>query len=333
MVHYRYSRWDGSQFNEMTAADMADQLTEQILEGDSLQQAMRRMMDRGMVRPNGQRGEGMREMMRRLQEARQRNLERYNLDSMMDDIAEKLDQVIDQERSGIQGRLDDLGPQQSPDGQGQEGGEGQEGAEGQPAPGRPSASGQPGQGGAPTPEMEKLLRDMAQRHTDQLNALPPEVGGRIKELRDYDFMDPEARQQFEELLEMLQKQVMQNYFEGMQQGLQNMTEEDLRKMSEMVKELNALTQRKLNGEDPDISEFMQKYGDMFPPGIETFDQLADYMQRQMAAMQSLIDSMAPAWIAIRRLSTAGRGSRSRTTTATPTSVASVWRSVTRHSSC
>jgi uncharacterized protein with von Willebrand factor type A (vWA) domain len=284
MVHYRYSRWDGSQLGEMTATDMSDQLTEQILEGDSLQQAMRRMMDRGMVRPDGRRGEGMREMMRRLQEARQKNLERYNLDSMMDDIAEKLEEVIDQERSGIQGRLDDLGPHDGPDAPGQEGGEAQEGGEGQPGS---------GQGGAPTPEMEKLLRDMAERHTDQLDALPPQVGGRIKELRDYDFMNPEARQQFEELLDLLQKQVMQNYFEGMQQGLESMTEEDLRKMSEMVKELNGLTQQKLNGQDPDISEFMQKYGDMFPPGIETFDQLADYMQRQMAAMQSLIDSMSP----------------------------------------
>ena len=254
------------------------------------------MMDRGMVRPDGRRGEGMREMMRRLQEARQKNLERYNLDSMMDDIAEKLDEVIDQERSGIQSRLDGLDPQQGSDGQGSDSAENPEGGEGQPGSGQPSASGQPGQGGqggAPTPEMEKLLRDMAKRHSDKLDALPPEVGGRIKELREYDFMDPEARQKFDELLDLLQKQVMQNYFEGMQQGLQSMTEEDLRKMSEMVKELNELTQRKLNGENPDISDFMQKYGDMFPPGIETFDQLADHMQKQMAQMQSLLDSMSP----------------------------------------
>jgi uncharacterized protein with von Willebrand factor type A (vWA) domain len=294
MVHYRYSRWDGSQFDEMSTQDMIEKLTDQILDGDSINQAMRRMMDRGMTMPNGRRMEGMREMMRRLQEARQRNLENYNLDSMMDDIAERLDNIIDQERKGIDGRLDDLGPPQG-DGDGQEGepGQGQPSASGQPGQGQGDQGRSPGQGGAPTPELEKLLRDMAQKHTDELDQLPPEVGGRIKQLRDYDFMDPEARQQFEELLDTLQQQVMQNYFKGIQQGLENMSEEDLRRMAEMVKDLNDLTQRKLNGEDPDISDFMAKWGDFFPPGIETFDQLAQHMQEQMAQMQSLMDSMSP----------------------------------------
>ena len=178
MVHYRYSRWDGSQLDEMSTQDMIEKLTEQILDGDSVNQAMRRMMDRGMTMPNGRRMEGMREMMRRLQEARQRNLENYNLDSIMDDIAERLDNIIDQERSGIEGRLDDLGPQP---GQGEPGEGGEPGEDGQPGQQRPSgqsSSGEPGQGGAPTPELEKLLRDMAQKHTDQLAQLPPEVGGR-----------------------------------------------------------------------------------------------------------------------------------------------------------
>src|ERR671932_1539912 len=38
---------------------------------------------------------------------------------------------------------------------------------------------------------------------------------------------------------------------------------------------------------------MQKYGDMFPPGIETLDQLMEHLQRQMAQMQSLLQSLSP----------------------------------------
>jgi uncharacterized protein with von Willebrand factor type A (vWA) domain len=296
MVHYRYSRWDGSQLDEMSTQDMIEKLTEQVLDGDSINQAMRKMMNRGMTMPNGRRMEGMREMMRRLNEARQHNLQNYNLDSMMDDIADRLDKIIDKERSGIDGRVADLGlePRGAEDGEIGALDQGNEPSEGQQ--GRPSASNQPGQGGqggAPTPELGKLLRDMAQKHVNQLDQLPPEVGGRIKQLRDYDFMDPEARQQFEDLLGMLQKQVMQNYFKGMQEGLQNMTEEDLKRTQEMVKDLNDLTQRKLSGEDPDISGFMAKWGGSFPPGIENFDQLAKYMQEQMAQMQSLMNSMSP----------------------------------------
>ena len=278
MTLYRYSRWDGSQEEELSSQELIDRLSDQILEGDSLRSAMRRLMERGTQLPNGRRMMGMRELMDRLREQRQRSLDRYNLSSMMDDIQQRLDDIVDTERSGIQGRLDELGPDDDE--------AGQSGAQ-------PSAEGAPqgGEGEVP-PEMRELLRGMADRRLSQLNALPPDAGGRVQQLRDYDFMDPEARRKFDELLDELQKQVLQNYFQGIQQGIQNMTEEDLRRVQEMVRDLNELTKRALNGEDPDISDFMRKWGEFFPPGIETFDQLREYMEKQMSQMQTLLNSMS-----------------------------------------
>ena len=60
MVIHRYSRWDGTQERELSTNDMIDQLSEQILEGDDLRGALRRMMERGGKLPNGERGMGMR---------------------------------------------------------------------------------------------------------------------------------------------------------------------------------------------------------------------------------------------------------------------------------
>ncbi len=282
MTLYRYSRWDGSQEEEISSQELIDRLSDQILDGDSLRSAMRRLMERGTQLPNGRRMMGMRELMDRLREQRQRSLDRYNLSSMMDDIQQRLDDIVDTERSGIQGRLDEL----APDGDEAGGEAGQAGAQ-------PSAEGAPqgGEGEVP-PEMRELLRGMADRRLSQLNALPPDAGGRVQQLRDYDFMDPEARRKFDELLDELQKQVLQNYFQGIQQGIQNMTEEDLRRVQEMVRDLNELTKRALNGEDPDISDFMRKWGEFFPPGIETFDQLREYMEKQMSQMQTLLNSMS-----------------------------------------
>ena len=278
MTLYRYSRWDGSQEEELSSHELIDRLSDQILDGDSLRSAMRRLMERGTQLPNGCRMMGMRELMDRLKEQRQRSLDRYNLSSMMDDIQQRLDDIVDTERSGIQGRLDELAPD------GDEAG--QPGAQ-------PSAEGaSQGGGGEVPPEMQELLRGMADRRLSQLNALPPDAGGRVQQLRDYDFMDPEARRKFDELLDELQKQVLQNYFQGIQQGIQNMTEENLRRVQEMVRDLNELTKRALNGEDPDISDFMRKWGEFFPPGIETFDQLREYMEKQMAQMQTLLNSMS-----------------------------------------
>ena len=278
MTLYRYSRWDGSQEEELSSQELIDRLSDQILDGDSLRSAMRRLMERGTQLPNGRRMMGMRELMDRLKEQRQRSLDRYNLSSMMDDIQQRLDDIVDTERSGIQGRLDELAP---------------DGDEAGQAGAQPAMEGAPqgGEGEVP-PEMQELLRGMADRRLSQLNALPPDAGGRVQQLRDYDFMDPEARRKFDELLDELQKQVLQNYFQGIQQGIQNMTEEDLRRVQEMVRDLNELTKRALNGEDPDISDFMRKWGEFFPPGIETFDQLREYMEKQMSQMQTLLNSMS-----------------------------------------
>ncbi len=282
MVIYRYSRWDGSQNVEFpTTEDLIDRLSEQILQGDDLRGALRRMMQRGFQDAKGQRGMGMQDLLDKLREARERNLERYNLASMFDDIATQVDEVIEQERRGIDKRLQEL--RSSP----QTG----EGAESSPAP-QVGEGAQQGEGGGDVPpELADMLRQMANRHLDQLDQLPPNAGGRIKKLRDYDFMDPEAREKFEELLQQLQQQVLQQYFQGLQQSLQNMTQEDLSQIAAMVRDLNELVKQKLQGDDPDITEFMNKWGHMFPSGIENFDQLMDYMSKQMAQMQSLMNSM------------------------------------------
>ncbi len=288
MVIYRYSRWDGSQNVEFpTTEDLIDRLSEQILQGDDLRGALRRMMQRGFQDAKGQRGMGMQDLLDKLREARERNLERYNLASMFDDIAKQVDEVIEQERRGIDKRLQEIRP--SPlSGPPPQTGEGAESG----SPPQTGEGAEEGEGGGDVPpELADMLRQMANRHLDQLDQLPPNAGGRIKKLRDYDFMDPEAREKFEELLQQLQQQVLQQYFQGLQQSLQNMTQEDLSQVAAMVRDLNELVKQKLQGDDPDITEFMNKWGHMFPPGIENFDQLMDHMSKQMAQMQSLMNSM------------------------------------------
>ena len=312
---FRYSRWDGSQdIQTLTADDLMKQIAEEVLGEGDLETALQRMLQRGMQLPTGRRVQGLRDLLDRLRNRRGENLQRYNLGSMFDDLKEKLDQIIDTERQGIEKRLgdqDDSGPQNAEGApQGQQGGQSQQRQQGQPsgASGQSRAGGQgqqgEGQGGSQQgeggdvqggmdPGLREMLERIANRRLEQLEQLPPDVGGRIRELRDYDFMDPEARQQFEELLQMLQQQMMQNYFSGLQQGLQSMTPESMQQLREMVQDLNQLLEQRMRGEEPDFSEFMQKWGQFFPEGIENVDQLAEYMQQQMAAMESLLNSMTP----------------------------------------
>jgi uncharacterized protein with von Willebrand factor type A (vWA) domain len=136
--------------------------------------------------------------------------------------------------------------------------------------------------------------DPAQRagQEQKLDAIPPDPAGRLRDLQTYDFVSPEAKQKFDELLKSLRQNMMQPFMQGMQNALTNMTPEDLKRMREMMQDLNRMLRQKADGEEPDFEAFKAKWGQNFP-GVESLDQLIEQMGRQMAAMQSLMQSLSP----------------------------------------
>jgi uncharacterized protein with von Willebrand factor type A (vWA) domain len=131
-----------------------------------------------------------------------------------------------------------------------------------------------------------------QQREQKLDAIPPDPAGRLRDLQSYDFVSPEAKQKFDELLASLRQQMMQPMFNTMQQALQNMSPQDLARMREMMQDLNRMLRQKAEGDEPDFDAFMDKWGQHFP-GVESLDQLIEQLGRQMAAMQSLMQSLSP----------------------------------------
>jgi len=298
---YGYSRWDGTQRIEgLDADDILDALSDDYLEDGSLQQALKRLMQEGIRTDDGRRTMGLRELMERMRNTRNQQLNRYNMASgVMDDLREKLEEIKGMEREGIQRRLDESAAQspqpsdqqQSP-GQQQKANQSESGREQE---GKPGESGnQQGQTGDElTPEQkQKMLEMIANRKRDYLDKLPEDIPGQIKGLSDYDFMDDQAREKFKELLDSLQQQMMQQFFQGMQQSLQNMTPEDIAKLREMIRDLNKMLRDRQQGLEPDFDSFMQKHGEYFP-GVNSLDDLLEQMQQQMAAMQGIMDNLSP----------------------------------------
>ncbi len=308
---YGYSRWDGTQRIEgLDADDILNALSDDYLEGGNLQQTLKRLMQEGIRSDDGRRTMGLRELMERMRNQRNEQLNRYNMASgVMDDLREKLEEIKNLERSGIQRRLDETQEQPSeqsqPSDQQQDGGasprEAQPNANAQPS-GQSGQAGQSGQseqgqsgesGDGLTPEQKrKMLEMIAKRKQEYLEKLPEDIPGQIKGLSEYDFMDDEAREKFNELLASLQQQMMQQFFQGMQQSLQNMTPEDIAKLREMIRDLNKMLRDRQEGREPDFDSFMQKHGEYFP-GVNSLDDLIEQMQQQMAAMQGIMDNLSP----------------------------------------
>ncbi|GAC1378982.1 MAG: hypothetical protein NVSMB33_03810 [Ktedonobacteraceae bacterium] len=306
---YGYSRWDGTQNIEgLDADDILKALSDDYMENGNLQQALKRLMQDGMQNEDGRRTMGLRELMERMRNQRNQQLNRYNMASgVMDDLREKLEEIKQLEREGIQNRLDGKSNDQQPSSASQSSQQqpsnqfGQQAQQGQQQPSgsqsKDEQQGEQGQSGASgddlTPEQKrKMLEMIAKRKQDYLDKLPGDIPGQIKGLSEYDFMDDQAREKFQELLQSLQQQMMQQFFQGMQQSLQNMTPEDIAKMREMIRDLNKMLRERQEGKEPDFDSFMQKHGEYFP-GVNSLDDLIEQMQQQMAAMQGIMDNMSP----------------------------------------
>jgi uncharacterized protein with von Willebrand factor type A (vWA) domain len=255
---HRFSAWDGTQ--DPLGPDVEalfDRLSEDVFHGWDFESALRRLLEQGWRDGRGKRLAGMDEMLDKLRRRRQTQLERFNLDSVFEDMREKLDRVISQERRGIQERLD-----QAPDG------------------GR------------------RVLERVAEQRSRQLDELPAEPGGAIRSLRDYEFMDSRAEAAFQRLLEEIRRNVVDSYFKEMTQSMQAMSGEEMSRLREMARDLNALLRRKLDGASEAelqrrYDSFLQRWGELFPNAPPAFDDFVDQLMRQMARMDSLLQSLSP----------------------------------------
>jgi uncharacterized protein with von Willebrand factor type A (vWA) domain len=130
------------------------------------------------------------------------------------------------------------------------------------------------------------------RKLQPLDQLPPDPAGRIKQLQNYNFTDPEAERLFQELMRSLQQQMLQPFMQGMKQSLDALSADDLKRMREMLRDLNRMLRQRADGDEPDFDAFKAKWGDQFP-GVESLDELLEQLGRRAAQMQTLLDSMSP----------------------------------------
>jgi uncharacterized protein with von Willebrand factor type A (vWA) domain len=105
-MRFRYFRWDGTQDPlgpELAAADLLDAMSEDLLSGQGADRALSRLLRQGM------RGRftGMDALRARLREARRRERERLNLEGPLQEIQQRLDEILQMERSTLSFKAED----------------------------------------------------------------------------------------------------------------------------------------------------------------------------------------------------------------------------------
>ncbi len=254
---FTYSRWDGTQRGfEVDADSLLDEMTDELLYHGDVNSALRKMMQDGLRDANGERIAGMRELMQKLREQRQEIQERGDLGGVYSEIADALNDIVDEERHAIQNYTE-------------------------------QAANSGDERRAETAKQSAMDRNF------RLDMLPDDLAGKVSELQHYDFQSKDAQQRFEQLMEKLREQLMQQHLDQVSSAMQNMSAEDMARMKDMMAALNEMLERRKNGEDPQFEEFMKQFGDFFPENPQSLDELLEAMAQRMAQAQAMLNSMTP----------------------------------------
>jgi uncharacterized protein with von Willebrand factor type A (vWA) domain len=127
-----------------------------------------------------------------------------------------------------------------------------------------------------------------------LDTLPDDTAGQVRELGDYQWRSAEGQQHWQNVLDLLRKEVLDAQFAGMKQALSGQDPAAMEAVREMMADLNALLQKHSRGEDTadDFAEFMEKHGDFFPEQPQDVDELIDALARRQAAADRMMRSLS-----------------------------------------
>ena len=125
-----------------------------------------------------------------------------------------------------------------------------------------------------------------------LDNLPRSTSKAVEELSDYRWASDEARQLYQQILDGLRQEVIDQQFQGLKNALSDPAAQQA--AAEMMRDLNALLERHARGEDTtdQFAEFMSQHGEFFPENPQTVDELVDALARRAAAGERLMRSLS-----------------------------------------
>ncbi len=147
-------------------------------------------------------------------------------------------------------------------------------------------------------EQEALFPDPsddARFREAQLGELPRDTARAVRELADYDWRSPQAREAYEQLRRMLAEEVLDQQFRGIRAALQDQDPAAAQALKDMLADLNRLLEKRSRGQDTerDFADFMAAHGEFFPEQPQSLDELLDELARRAAAMARMLESMTP----------------------------------------
>ncbi|HEY5112269.1 MAG TPA: VWA domain-containing protein [Acidimicrobiales bacterium] len=256
-VRYGFRRFgDDDDFDDLDVEEMLAHLADDFMESGDLDDAMDRLLRDGYTSEDGERIEGLRELLDRTRKKRRELEQQADPDGEMQRFRDWLEEIEAIE----DGELDELLAEAH----------------------------------ASNDERRKeVTNDLVDQKKMQRDLMSDRLGDRLGEYRDYEFVSSKAREEFEELLSELERDVLDTYFEKSKEFMGRPNPEEIERMRDMMDALSTMIEQDRRGEelDPTFENFMETFGDFFP-GAESLDDVIQAMAERAAAAEAMFNSLS-----------------------------------------
>jgi uncharacterized protein with von Willebrand factor type A (vWA) domain len=256
-VRYGFRRFgEGDDFDDLDVEEMLALLADDFMENGDLEEAMDRLLREGFTTDSGERVEGLREILERTRQKRRELEQQADPDGEMQRYREWLEDIEAIESKELEELLSEA---EASDDQ----------------------------------RRQEVTRDLVDQKKMQRDLMSDRLADRLGEYRDYEFVSSKAREEFEELLSELERDVLDTYFETSKEFMGRPDPEELARMRDMMDALSTMIEQDRRGEelDPTFDSFMEKFGDYFP-GAESLEDVIRAMAERAAAAEAMFNSLS-----------------------------------------
>jgi uncharacterized protein with von Willebrand factor type A (vWA) domain len=256
-VRYGFRRFgEGDDFDDLDVEEMLAHLADDFMESGDLDDAMDRLLRDGYTTEDGERIEGLRELLDRTRKKRRELEQQADPDGEMQRYRDWLEEIEAIEDTELDELLADA--EASDD-----------------------------------ERRKEVTSDLVDQKKMQRDLMSERLAERLGEYRDYEFVSSKAREEFEELLSELERDVLDTYFEQSKEFMGRPDPEEIARMRDMMDALSTMIEQDRRGEelDPTFESFMEKFGDFFP-GAESLEDVIQAMAERAAAAEAMFNSLS-----------------------------------------
>jgi uncharacterized protein with von Willebrand factor type A (vWA) domain len=256
-VRYGFRRFgEGDDFEDLDLDEVLALLADDYMESGDLDDAMDRLLREGFTTGDGERVEGLRELLERTR-AKRRELEQSaDPEGELQRYRDWLDEI-----EAVEARETDelLADAEASDDE----------------------------------RRKEVTREYVEQKRLQRELMRDRLGERLADFQEYEFVSSEAREQFEQLMAELREDVLDTYFQRSKEFLGGSDPEQLARARDMMDALSTMIEQDRRGEplDPTFEQFMEQFGDFFP-GAESLEDVIRMMAERAAAAEAMFNSLS-----------------------------------------